>query len=489
VEPALVAHPPRLARKTLALEAPGGQPARVQVAAPTLVAPGERFALSLAVVDRDGYPSVEFEGSVWVRGKFAEPTVAEVAFRKGQPAVAEVRDLAIGEVGVRRFEARWEGGRSTSNPVCCTRSPGCRIFWGDPHVHTILSNCHADKARSLNFCYAAARYLSGLDWVSATDHVSNGRGDFSKWREQMAACRLHDDPPEFVTLPGYEASLKGGCGGDTNAYFLRPPPMFADEFEEGDILTLCHRLAEAVGEGNFFVVPHHTTRAGKHGEIPDELYPGERLMPVVEVHSKWGTSEYRGNPNPLKEVHPGPSYAVDLLGRGLRLGFVAGTDSHATMPAARGIEPGHIDRLPGLTAVVCPQLTRRDLFQAIRSRRCYATSLERIYLDFNLSGIPMGESRAWPDHHRPREIQVVAAAQSQIEKVEVIRNGSSWHIERPNSWTSGLVAEDSDRLGPLWLDSHHIGQFVYYYARVTCRSGAQAWSSPIWLTAQRRRRK
>jgi len=133
------------------------------------------------------------------------------------------------------------------------------------------------------------------------------------------------------------------------------------------------------------------------------------------------------------------------------------------MPSARGLEPGHIDRLPGLTAVVSPQLTRRNLFHAIRSRRCYATSLERIYLDFN---------------------QVVAAAQSQIEKVEVIRNGSSWHIERPNSWTSGLVAEDSDHLGPLWLDSPHIGQFVYYYARVTCRSGAQAWSSPIWLTVK-----
>ena len=28
----------------------------------------------------------------------------------------------------------------------------------------------------------------------------------------------HDDPPHFVTLPAYEASLKGGCGGDNNIY-------------------------------------------------------------------------------------------------------------------------------------------------------------------------------------------------------------------------------------------------------------------------------
>jgi len=235
-------------------------------------------------VDRDGYPSTDFEGSVWVLGDFVRPRVAEVAFRKGQPAVAEVRGLRIDEVGVWRLKAKWDGAGATSNPVCCARSPASRIFWGDPHVHTILSNCHADKARSLNFCYAAARYLSGLDWVSATDHVSNGRGDFSKWREQMAACRLYDDPPEFVTLPGYEASLKGGCGGDTNPYFLTPPPMFADEFEEGNVLTLCHRLAEAVGEDNFFVVPHHTTRLEVgHVRVSRQPQPAQGSSPRAEL--------------------------------------------------------------------------------------------------------------------------------------------------------------------------------------------------------------
>ena len=69
---------------------------------------------------------------------------------------------------------------------------------------------------------------------------------------------------------------------------------------------------------------------------------------------------YRGNPNPLHDIHPGPSYVVDLLNRGLRLGFIGGTDSHATMPSGRGVESDAHDRLPGLTAVFADGLSRDE---------------------------------------------------------------------------------------------------------------------------------
>ncbi|HUT34427.1 MAG TPA: hypothetical protein VNE39_13155 [Planctomycetota bacterium] len=449
--------------------------------APTVVAPGEPFALNVAVLDEHGYPSVEFSGKVRIRGEFTHSPLIEMPFRKGRPALARAEGLVVPSVGLFRFEGTLGGEAWHSNPVCCRRGPGLRVAWGDPHVHTILSACHAEGARSLNFCYAAARYMSGLDWVSAADHVSNGRCDFSKWREQMAACQAHDDPPDFVTLPSYEASLKGGAGGDTNPYFRRPPEMFIDEYEAGNARTLCEKLGERVGRENFFVVPHHTTRTGKHGEIPDEVYPGEALMPVIEIHSKWGTSEHRGNANPLHQVHPGPSYAVDLLNRGLKLGFIAGTDSHATMPSATGIEPGHIDRLPGLTAALVPELSRDAVFDALRSRRCYAASRERVYLDVSVGGTPMGQTAAWPDRAKPRTIQVAAAAQSDIVAVEVVRNGETIHRHPAGAWQAALLFDDEVSLDGLWLESEHLGCFAYTYVRVTCASGARAWSSPVWL--------
>ncbi len=461
-------------------ESPGGAATRVSLVVPTIVQASEPFELKLAVLDEHGYPCADFDGSVKLRGPFASPGEVEVPFRRGGPAVARLGPVAVTQEGLYRFQAELDGRAFPGNPLRCLRSPGRRIYWGDPHVHTVLSNCHPDRCRSLEFCYVAARHLTGLDWVAPADHVSNGRGDPGKWKAQCVACDLYDEPPIFATVLGYEASLKGGAGGDNNVYLLGRPEMFVDEYEQGNVRTLCEKLARAVGPGEFFVVPHHTTRTGKHGEIPDEIYPGSQLMPVVEIHSKWGTSEYRGNPNPLHQVHPGPSYAADLLGRGLKLGFIAGTDTHATMPGGLGQEPGHIDRLPGLTAVWAEGLSPRAVFRAIQGRDCYAASGERIYLEARIAGARPGQTLERPGAE-PRRISVSAAAESEIRAIEIVRNGRGvlWH--QPPSWQGSVEFADEDALAGLWLESSHLGRFVYYYARVTCASGAQAWSSPVWL--------
>ena len=475
-------YPTPFAQRVLVLEAPGGEAAELSLVAPSVCAPGEPARLKIAVLDALGYPSVEFEGLVRVSAGFARPRTAEIVFKAGLPAVGWIAGFAIPEPGLYRFEGEADGLSAFSNPVHCREdADGHRLFWGDPHVHTILGRCHPDSCRSLNFCFFGARHMTGLDWVSAADHVSNGRCEFAKWKEQMVVCDAHDDPPDFVTLPAYEASLKGGCGGDNNVYLLRPPEMYVDQHDEGDTRTLCEGLAEAAGEDAFFIVPHHTTRTGKHGEIGDAIYPGETHMPVVEIHSKWGTSEYRGNPNPLQKIHPGPSYVVDLLNQGLRLGFVGGTDSHATMPSAGGEEPGHIDRLPGLTAVRAPELTRAGVFEGIRRRDCYATSRERVILDVDVAGASMGQAIPWPDAAKRRRVRALAAGKSDLVSLEVVRNGETIHRVEPGDWRGEVDFTDEEPLDDLALRAPRFGRFVYYYLRATCASNAQAWSSPVWL--------
>lgn len=470
-------------RRVLAIEAPGGPGVHVNLVAPTVVAPGEPLALKLAVADAAGYPSLEFDGEVVIRCLAATPGEIVVPLRRGAPAVATVRGVTIASEGLLRFEAEALGRRFPGNPVCCQASPRRRVFWGDPHVHTVLSDCHAQRCRSTNFCYVAARWFAGLDWVGPADHVSNGRCELARWKEQVAAGEAFNDPPAFATLPAYEASFKGGAGGDNNIYMARWPEMFVEGYDEGTIKTVCEQLAESLEPGSeFFVVPHHITRTKKHGEIGDDIYPGPDLMPVVEIHSKWGTSEFRGNPTPLKEVHPGPSYVVDLLDRGLRLGFIGGTDTHSTMPAGTGDDAGHIDRLPGMTAVLAGELSRQAVFGAIASRNCYAAAGERIYLDATIAGEPMGRLVEGADPARPRTIRVTAAGQSEIATIEIIRNGQTVHSQPVGDWRGACEWTDESDLSGQWLDSPHLGRFAYYYVRVSCPSGARAWSSPVWLT-------
>jgi hypothetical protein len=264
----------------------------------------------------------------------------------------------------------------------------------------------------------------------------------------------------------------------------RFPDMFVDAYENGNVATLRDGLAERMPPDDFIIVPHHTTRTGKHGEISDSVYPGPEAMPVIEIHSKWGTSEYRGNPNPLRAVHDGPSYAADLLRRGLPLGFVAGTDTHATMASGGGHEPatGNLRALPGFTAVQAGQLSRRSLLSAIKSRSCYATSGERIALDVSIAGAGMGQVVHRKKNAEPIGVLAFAAAKEHIERVEVIRNGETIETVQPDDWRGALAASDQDDIRERAIDSPVLGRCVFYYVRVTCASGAQAWSSPVWIT-------
>ena len=474
--------PPPLLQRVIAQEAPGGAPAALELVLPSVTVPGEPFALKVAVWDDAGYPSLECGEVLNIRMPASRQGTVQVHFQAGQPAVAEVPGLVLDEPGFHRAEATWHGRSWHSHPTRCMHDPPYRIYWGDPHVHTVLSNCHADLCRSLNFCFAAARYVTALDWTAAADHVSNGRCDFDKWKEQTAAANAHDDPPVFATLPAYEASFKGGAGGDNNVYMTRFPDRFIEAYDSGTVMTAVAGLRDELTNGEFMIVPHHTTRKGKHGEISDEIYPGPEVRPVMEIYSKWGASEYRGNPDPLDEAHPGPSYAVDLLERGLTLGFIGGTDTHATMPAGFGVEPFHIARPPGLTAVRAPALSRESVFHAFQRRACYAAALDRIYLDMQIDDDSTEHTRIRTDPTAPREIRVTAAARSTIRAMDVVRNGRTVFTHQPDHWHGTLQWRDEDDLRTVSLPSKHIGPFVYYYARITCESGARAWASPIFLT-------
>ncbi len=466
--------------RTIAGEGRGGSATMVCIVTPMVVEAGEEFDIRIAMIDEAGLAAGSYPERV-VLSLPGRDLSCGVTFRGDALPLVRVKGLRLVDEGIFRFKGEAEGiGEFFSNPCVVKKDPDYRIFWGDPHLHTVLSQCHARNCRSLAFAYQAARHLSCLDWTGTTDHVSNGRCELARWKEQAAGCDIYNDPPVFATLPGYEASLRGGAGGDNNVYMDRFPSMFVDEFEDGDVRTLSEKLGEkAEAEGfDFFIVPHHTTRSEKHGEIGDEIYPGQQRMPVLEIHSKWGTSEYRGNPNALRAIHHGPSYAVDLLNRGLMLGFVAGTDTHATLTFATGAID-HLKSMPGLTAVKTPRLERGRIFDAIRRRDCYASAGERMFLEFSAGGADMGDALNIGDADSV-VLSVTAAAAGEIETLEFVRDGKQLVKFEPKSWKGRFSYEDDD-VGNGWLESPRLGKFHYYYIRLKCRSGAFAWSSPVWV--------
>ena len=66
---------------------------------------------------------------------------------------------------------------------------------------------------------------------------------------------------------------------------------------------------------------------------------------------------------------------------------------------------------------------------------------------------------------------------SESPKVKILSIGGDLRL----SGRESVQFADGDSLTEVALDSERLGKFVYYYVRVTCASGAQAWSSPVWL--------
>jgi len=497
-----VTFPEPLAEKCLRLEAAGSGFARAMITIPAIVKPGEPFSATVALLDENALPLVA-QGETLVLGMDGAGEEAplrrkgatcgplaprarpdddlRITFPAGRSAVARVEGLVQPDAGFFRLQGEIAGQTFVSNPALATDEDRPLVLWGDPHIHTTVGDCHPERCRTRNLAYIAARHVYGLDFVAIADHISWApRGTAGKWYDNLAGCELFDEPGGFSTLYCYETSMKGGRGGDCNVYLRQPNRTYVDPWPDDlNIAGLCEQV-----EGEFFAVPHHTTRTGKHGEIPAEAYPGEKLMPVVEIHSKWGTSEYRGNPTPLAKIHPGPSYVQDLLAAGYRFGFIGGTDSHTSLTFCRWLESDIHQAQPGLTAVMAERNSRDAIFDAIQARNCYAACGERILLDVTCGGLAMGQAGDLPAGGEVT-IRAAYAAESDIESVEIIRNGEIVHRETPNDWKGSLEWTDTGLADATPIKAFDSGEpALYYYVRVTAQDDARAWSTPCWFRGE-----
>jgi len=102
-------------------------------------------------------------------------------------------------------------------------------------------------------------------------------------------------------------------------------------------------------------------------------------------------------------------------------------------------------------------------------RTVYATTNVRVPLRFAVNGHRMGSEVAL---HGVRTLQVWAASECEIARVDIIRNGEVLASAEPNATEVGWTVEDG---GDRRVD--------WYYVRLRRADGQMAWSSPIWVEA------
>ncbi|MCS6797890.1 MAG: CehA/McbA family metallohydrolase [Myxococcota bacterium] len=363
--------------------------------------------------------------------------------RGGPPALqrASARALVRG--------ARIGGGGRPDVPDPAARW-GRRTLFGDVHQHS----AHSDGLGTADEPFLRARWLYGDDFCALSDHESflGKRIGPSEQALIERAALDHDEPGRFATLFAYEYTGRAHPGpGHKVVYAPEPglPIASRDAYPEGRALLERLRALGAIA------VPHHVGWTGADAEAHDPI-----LQPVWELCSCHGCYEHADHP--LGQRGELRDQMIDaMLRRGLRFGLIASSDGHGLL-FHHGVARKRDAHRTGLAAVQAVACTREAVLQALRERRCYATSGAKILLDLDADGHPMGADIPTAGSVR---VRVTAHGTSRIAAI----------VLRGPAGTLARVEPDAES-GTLQA----IVRVPWCYARVEQVDGEMAWSSPVF---------
>jgi hypothetical protein len=321
-----------------------------------------------------------------------------------------------------------------------------KIYWGDIHTHSALSD--GSGLPEHHFFYA--RYVACLDFNAMTDHgetmgILIGGLDTSEYSANSAY-----EAGEFVTFPGIEwtSAVYGHftCIFSEDKLIKNPvisffvittPQQLWDALDNFTNSTGCRALA----------LPHHTIKE----EYPqDWTYINPKYVRIAEVTSVHGESlfEHRNPYNYIGCLDPPPVYTngtaiMDAFKMGYRLALYGSSDEHDGHP---GHSLSHTDAYIGhqrpwttwvnradlpypgsLTAVYANNLTRELVFDGLYNQKIFANSDHgRPILTFSINGVDMIDLS--------NNCTLYVSSPSEVRNIEVFlaQDGAPAANKRPN---------------------------------------------------------
>jgi hypothetical protein len=408
--------------------------------------------VTLSVFARDAYANVadSYSGRVELRGD--APGLPRTIDVQHGHAVVELDGPA--PAGPLRIEAHdVERGWTAVSPPLLPWMP----YFGELHFHTSFSG---DGGGDLAAAYTYARDVLQLDLIGVTDHMP-----VEHWDATLRIDDAFDETDRFAVLPSWEWST---AHGHANVY-LRSAGVDAGP----------RRFAEAAHPGDLewppdtFIVPHHTNIDSTYDE-PDrddvepkwfeydwsKKNPAIRLVEVAQCRGNFEADEV----DPAWGIVTGGIGASvqDALEQGYRIGFIGGTDNHSSAPTRDSLKPGSY---AGLTAVYADELSRTGIWDALWSRRTYATSGVPIVGRVRIAGADMGSETQMPGAVLlDADLHGTAA----IERIDVIG-------DRRVVWSLSPGELDVE------LRDVRLPESRSYYVRLRQEDGHRAWFSPVWV--------
>jgi hypothetical protein len=131
----------------------------------------------------------------------------------------------------------------------------------------------------------------------------------------------------------------------------------------------------------------------------------------------------------------------------------------------------------GFACVYATELTREAVFDALRSKRCYATTGVRAILEFSVNGCDMGGELDLRDPSEPRVIRLHVIGTDRLKSLRIIKNSED------------LVQRDLGREEEFleYHDTSAARNGDYYTVRIVQddEDGNTIWGSPVWVNMVR----
>ncbi len=347
-----------------------------------------------------------------------------------------------------------------------------KLYWADLHCHSGLTTDAEGAPDELTYY---ARDRARLDVVVFTENDFLYNVPLTEYEYEFGnlLARICTKEGRFLSLPGYEwtsrvpgdpAASLSDPGNWTPPYnkgthanhrsVIYPPsagPLLRHPEVGNDIAKLNRAVAQA---GGLTLTQHDRFRPSGH-----EVEVG------MELVSGWGN--YIGRR---------PQSFYDALNRGARCACVANGDTHRRAPGLSG----------ALTGIFAEELTSEAIFEAMRQRRCYATSGSRIFLDSRANDSLMGQSVQAVENRISLTLDAIGTRP--ITLVTLIRNGEELKtFPVPGGCDFRASYEDSGLTrGRHWYIWQVSQQRVApaLPGNVSVAHGHLAWSSPHWVAVE-----
>ncbi|MFT5285803.1 MAG: hypothetical protein ACI8TQ_001971 [Planctomycetota bacterium] len=295
-----------------------------------------------------------------------------------------------------------ETSRDSSKPIPSATRPTAKalpgIVFGDLHRHTHLSRCSGAKDGTLLDAYRYARGPGGLGFVAITDHFQHMRA-WSWFRSRRDAIR-YNAPGSLVVLSGVER-VRAKRGHYNDIYFDPEEVPFDTE----TWLKAPARFAPAKPE-HVIAIPHMMSIDDGTGFNWDE-FEADRTRLFEIYQGKRGSFEGRGLPY---ESDDGVEHEIALargFERGAHFGLIAASD--------------HVSSSTSYTGLHVESLTRSSVFEALRQRRCYATTVARP-IESTLGKLAMGQAGD-PGANARFAVELPGESHKELAYIELVKNG------------------------------------------------------------------